>query len=154
MVTIDQSPMDEAHFRQRLQVLQQHLCPFNKAILSACVACTRADRVQIAEREIVVCDEAASHTRCRELHGQLRHNFGFAVGVSHDDVPLPHAQEMRIQCGGLRGLGVVLAANPEVKDVDTLLDHMLQSVGDTGEIDFSAVVRAAREHYHGRSRLG
>ena len=144
--------MDEAHFRQRLQALQHHLCPFHKAILSACVACTRADRVQIAEREIVMCGDAASHLRCQELHGHLRHNFGFAVGVLHDEVPLPHAQEMRIQCGGLRGLGAVLAADPEVKDVDALLDRILQGAGSLGDIDFSAVVHAAREHYQGRQR--
>ncbi len=142
--------MDETHFRQRLQALQRNLCPFYKAILSACVACTRADRVQIAEREIVVCGAAASHARCQELHGHLRHNFSFAVGTLHDEVPLPHAQEMRIQCGGLRGLGAVLAADPEVKDVDALLDHILRGTGSLGEIDFSAVVHAAHVHYRGR----
>lgn len=144
--------MDETHFRQRLQALQRNLCPFHKALLSTCVACTRADRVQIAEREIVVCGATASHARCRELHGHLRHNFGFAVGVLHDEVPLPHAQEMRIQCGGLRGLGAVLAADPEVNDVDALLDHILRGAGSLEEIDFSAVVHAARAHYRGRQR--
>lgn len=144
--------MDETIFRQKLQALQQRLCPFRKAILSACVACARSDRVQIAEREVVVCSAVASHARCQELHGHLRHNFGFAVGTLHDEVPLPHAQEMRIQCGGLRGLGAVLAADPEVKDVDALLDHILQGVGSLGDIDFSAVVHAAREHYQGRQR--
>jgi len=144
--------MDETIFRLRLQALQHSLCPFQQAILNACVACARSDRIQIAEREVVVCGEAASHARCRDLHGHLRHNFGFALGVLHDDVPLPHAQEMRIQCGGLRGLGAMLAADPEVKNVDALLDQILQDEGRLEDIDFSAVVHAAREHYQGRQR--
>lgn len=144
--------MDETIFRLRLQALQHRLCPFQQAILNACVACTRADRVQIAEREIVACNEVASHARCQDLHGHLRHNFGFALGELHDDVPLPHAQEMRIQCGGLRGLGAMLAAGPEVTNVDALLDQILRGVGSMDDIDFSAVVHAARELYQGRQR--
>ncbi|GAB1234737.1 hypothetical protein UT5_11310 [Ferrigenium sp. UT5] len=144
--------MDEAIFRQRLQTLQQRHCPFQKAILSACVACARSDRVQIAEREVVVCDAEPSHRRCEELHAHLRHNFGFAVGVLHDELPLPHAQEMRIQCGGLRGLAAVVAADPEVRDVDALLEQVLQRFQRLADIDFSIVVHISREIYQGRQR--
>lgn len=142
--------MDETIFRQKLQGMQQHPCPFQKAILNTCAACSRSVRVQIAEREVVACGEPASQLRCLELHRHLRHNFGFVVGNLHDEVPIPHGQEMRIQCGGLRGLGVVLAADPEIRDIDALLDRIAQTVASLDSIDFSAVIHAAREHYQGR----
>lgn len=142
--------MDEAQFRQRLQSLGQNHCPFHKAILSACVACTRADRIQIAEREVVVCTLPTSHARCTDLYEQLRHNFSFSLGVTQDGTILPHAQQMHIQCGGLRGLAATLTGNAAVNDVDGLLEQTVQYQSSTGPLDFSAIVHAAREHYQGR----
>ncbi len=142
--------MDETNFRLRLQALQPSLCPFQQAILSTCVACARSDRVLIAEREVALCNHPDSHLRCIEMHKLLHHNFNFALAITTENHPLPHAHEMRIQCGGLRGLSVLFSNDPGVGDVDALFQLIQERVPDFTRIDFSTVVRLAREHYQSR----
>lgn len=125
-------------------------CTFEKAVLARCVACNRSERIQIAEREVVTCQNAASLSRCTSLHDHLRHNFAFALGKTPDDTVLSHAQEMRIQCGGLKGLQQVLHDSCEVGDVDALLASILLEWGELAEIPYSEVVHAAAVCYKGR----
>ena len=76
----------------------------------------------------------------REL---LRHSFTFALGKSHIDGPLPHAQEMRIQCGGLKGLQFILDGNDEVHDISELLETAQRKYGELAELPFSKIVQGA-----------
>lgn len=142
--------MDEQAFRQRLHAIQENRCVFSKAVLSTCVACPRSGRMQIAEREWLVCEQRESQIRCAELYDLLRHNFGFALHIIHDDAPITHGQEMRIQCGGLKGLQQVLSGADTVDDVEGLLRQVLQHWGEWENIPYSEVVHAARECYKGR----
>lgn len=125
-------------------------CTFEKAVLAGCVECKRAERVQIAERESVACLNQASLSRCTSLHIHLRHSFAFALKNVHEDAALSHAQEMRVQCGGLLGLQNVLDGSAEVANVDALLDSVLQQWGELAAIPYSEVVHAAALCYKGR----
>jgi hypothetical protein len=142
--------MDEAAYRQKFGEVVERPCAFEKAVLAACVACERSDRIQIAEREAVTCRNASSHSRCQALHDLLRHAFSFALGTLHDDTALPHAQEMRVQCGGLKGLQQVLNGSAEVANVDGLLGQAVLQCGELAEIPYSEVVHAAAQCYKGR----
>ncbi|MEW5902835.1 MAG: hypothetical protein AB1722_00635 [Pseudomonadota bacterium] len=142
--------MDEAAFRQRLEATHPLLCPFAKALFAGCAGCALAGRLNLAEREIVVCREEAAQQHCRAMHDALRHNFGFAIREVHDDAAIPHAQEMRIQCGGLRGLSDVLCGDPAVADVAGLMRQLAGRWPDADDIPYAEVVRAARMLYKGR----
>lgn len=142
--------MDELAYKVRLSALLDRPCAFEKAILAACVACGRAERIQIAEREAVACQDAASQCRCTELRADLQHGFAFALGRVRDETPLPHAQEMRVQCGGLRGLQFVLNACDEVEDVNALLESAQQQFGELANLPYSEIVHAAAQRYKGR----
>ncbi|MFH0933783.1 MAG: hypothetical protein V1879_01115 [Pseudomonadota bacterium] len=141
--------MDETAYRQKFTEMVECPCAFEKALLARCVACDQVLRLQIAEREALGCRDAASQARCVELHGQLRRSFSFALGMPHDAV-LPHAQEMRVQCGGLMGLQQVLSGDPVVGNVDALLAQSLRQWGDMDEIPYSEVVHEAGLCYKGR----
>ena len=142
--------MDEIAFRQRLGGLSRLHCPFAQAILGSCAACSKAERVLIAEREVVTCLAPADHARCRALHGQLRRSFSFALGSPHAEAPLPHAQEMRVQCGGLKGLQQTLDGSTEVADIDRSLASAVAHWGAIENIPYSEVVHAATLAYKGR----
>ena len=142
--------MDETAFRQRLSDMIERPCTFGKAVLARCVACSRSDRIQIAEREVVTCQTAPSLSRCISLHEQLRHNFSFALRKTSEQTALSHAQEMRIQCGGLKGLHQVLHDDCEVADVDALLAAILMRWEDLADLPYSEVVHAAALCYKGR----
>lgn len=142
--------MDESAFRQSMASVIERPCSFEKAVLARCVSCARSERVQIAERELVSCQTLASLSRCNELHLHLRRAFAFALGKPDVTVPLPHAQEKRVQCGGLQGIQYVLNDRPEVENVDALLDDTLQQWGALADIPYSEVVHAAARNYKGR----
>lgn len=142
--------MDETAFRQKLSEMIERPCTFEKAILAGCVECRRVERVQIAERESVTCMNQASLSRCTSLHVHLRHGFAFALKNLHENAALSHAQEMRVQCGGLLGLQHVLNGCAEVENVDALLDSALQQWGELAAIPYSEVVHEAALRYKGR----
>ena len=141
--------MDEGAFREMLARVVAP-CPFERAILGGCAACARSEKMQIAERELVKCRNMASHSRCIELYAHLRRSFSFALGILRVDTPLPHAQEMRVQCGGLKGLQHTLNGNTEVGNVDELLENALHQWGEIEDIPYSDVVHAAATAYKGR----
>jgi hypothetical protein len=141
--------MDEGAFREMLSGVVAP-CPFERSILRGCAACTQSEKIQIAERELVKCRNLASHSRCSELYAHLRRSFSFALGILRVDTPLPHAQEMRVQCGGLKGLQHTLNGDTEVDDVDELLGRALRQWGEIEDIPYSDVVHAAATAYKGR----
>ena len=142
--------MDETAFRQRLAELRERSCPFAKSILTRCAACSNSMKRNIAEREIVTCASADAHVRCMALKDLLRHNFAFALGKLHVEEPLPHAQEMRIQCGGIKGLQVMINESDEVGDIDGLLEAAKRKFGELEDFPYSQIIRLAKEHYKGR----
>jgi hypothetical protein len=142
--------MDETAYRQALTTSIPRYCPFEKSVLTHCAACSRAVKHNIAEREVVACDKAQAHERCSALRDLLRRNFVFALGRLHIDAPMPHAQEMRMQCGGLKGLQVTLDGSEEVADVDALLERAIQRYGDLTNFPYSQIVQKANMYYKGR----
>jgi hypothetical protein len=142
--------MDETAYRQALSATITRSCPFEKSILSNCAACAKAEKHNIAEREIVVCNNTEALERCVALRDLLRHNFTFALGKPHIDGPLPHAQEMRMQCGGLKGLQYSLDQSDEVRDVSALVAMARQKFGDFADLPYSLIVQRANIVYKGR----
>lgn len=142
--------MDETAYRQALTTSIPRYCPFEKSVLTHCAACSRAEKHNIAEREIVACNDGEACGRCNALRDLLRQNFTFALGKLHIDGPLPHAKEMRMQCGGLKGLQYVLDGNEMVGDVAALLEMAQQRYGNLADLPFSQIVQRANDLYKGR----
>lgn len=142
--------MDETAFRQALTSSISRNCPFEKTILIRCAACSEARKHNIAEREAVSCNSALAHDRCQNLRDQLRRNFTFVIGKYHIDGPLPHAKEMRILCGGLKGIQFVLDGTDEVHDISILTELTQARFGDFADLPFSQIVQLANYFYKAR----
>lgn len=142
--------MDETAYRRMLTTSMPRCCPFEKSVLTHCAACSRAEKHNIAEREAVSCNSAIAHERCVALRDSLRHSFIFSLGKLRIDGPLPHAQEMRMQCGGIRGLQFALDGNDEVHDIATLLSMAQQNFGKITDFPYSQIVQLANSHYKAR----
>jgi len=139
--------MDETAYRQALTSVIPRHCPFEKSILTHCASCSKAEKRNIAEREVVSCNSSIAHERCIQLRDLLRQNFTFALGKLHIDGPLPHAQEMRIQCGGLRSLQFTLDGDEEVHDISELLVMAQKKYGELAELPYSKIVQRANSHF-------
>jgi len=142
--------VDEAAYRRTLSASIYLPCPFEKSIVTHCVECALAGKHNVAEREVVSCDSNTAHARCISLLGLLRENFTFAFGTAHINGPLPHGREMRMQCGGLRGLNHSLDGGSEVTNVAALLDSAEEKFGSVAELPYANLVRYAMSDYKAR----
>jgi hypothetical protein len=139
--------MDEAAYRQALSTSIQSSCPFEKSVLTHCAACSQAAKRNIAEREVVTCTNTEALENCTVLRDMLRQNFTFALGKTLIEGPLPHAQEMRMQCGGLRGLQYTLDGSDEIGDVSALLLMARHQFGELADWPYAEIVRLSNTYY-------
>lgn len=95
--------VDEDAYKLAREELNPLACAFEKALLSRCCNCELASRKNIAEREMVACSSAVSRQNCQTLRELLHANARFTLKLTQGG-PLPHAKELKVQCGGLIGL--------------------------------------------------
>lgn len=147
--------MDENAYRQAYRAANPVACPFGKAILTSHFGCEKSARVLIAERVAVSCKEEAARDRCAALHDALRHKALFTLKITHVDDEIPHAKEMKVQCGGLLGLQLVLypemAGNAGVANIYGLVEQVMRQFGDMESLPYGDIVKSIAT-YEGRRR--
>jgi hypothetical protein len=57
----------------------EHSCPFERALLSRCVGCSRSRKLNLAEREAIACGDAAVREHCLTFYQALHENAQFAL---------------------------------------------------------------------------
>jgi hypothetical protein len=137
--------MDEQAFKKTYDGLNPLACPFEKAILICRAECRQAKRISIAERLAVGCLSREAQADCAALLELLRPRAVFALKLTHLGGALPHAKEVRIQCGGLLGLqGAVSPDVPQgtpVANIHALVQEAKRLFGGLPDLPFSQVVR-------------
>jgi hypothetical protein len=145
------SGYNEDAYRQARETAIDLPCPFERALLSRCVACFKARKLLLAEREAIACSEREANDRCRTFHEALHHNARFALHMDPHQ-PWPFGKEIRAQCGGVLGLKAVLAQGKEVEaDVAQLVTLGIDTFIDVEQFPYSEIMRAV-VHYEPRKR--
>jgi hypothetical protein len=137
--------MEESEFRKTYQELRELPCAFEKAVLNRWCDCSRLERFNLGEREGVTCGAWTAQQNCATLLGLLRQHARFALRARALPGPLPHARELKLQAGGLRGLQGLLAPHTEaqqVRDVSALVSALQTRYGSLDQVPFDAVVRS------------
>ena len=128
-------------------------CPFEKAILSRCADCDKSHKFNLADREAIACEAPVARENCLTLHGLLHQNAVFTLKLMHPGEPLPHAKELKIQCGGLLGTQQLFA--PEVSVVENihgLIGEIQQRFGSMQDVPYLDVVKAISAYEARRRR--
>lgn len=129
----------------------EHSCPFERALLSRCVACGRSRKLNLAEREAIACGDAAVREHCLTFYRALHDNAQFALKIN-PDAPWPFGKEIRAQCGGVRGLAAALGSvSDETTDIATLVLQAQAQFGASSAFPYSEIMRAV-VHYEPRKR--
>lgn len=126
-------------------------CVFEQALLAGCAACALAARHTVGERETVACAQPLARAACGTLHGLLRENSAFALGVADARGRLSHAQVLKVQCGGLEGLRRALDPEAAGADVQSLIRIGIARHGGLDALPFSVVVQGVAA-WRGRRR--
>lgn len=136
--------MDEDAFRAARAELSPVPCMFEKALLSRCADCSQAQRRNIAEREAVACRSIIAQTQCGELRALLRANSAFSLKMIAD-APIPHAKDIKVQCGGLLGLQTQLgveAGYPPIANVYALVVAAAKRYGSFEQLPYGEIVQS------------
>jgi len=96
--------MDEKEYQAAYRDRNPRPCVFEKALLSRCVGCSQARKIHIAVREAAGCGTESAQADCTLFKELLKRNARFVLQLHDLDLPLPHAKDLRMQCGGLEGL--------------------------------------------------
>jgi len=137
--------INESAFRDARKSVNPLPCAFEKALLARCCQCSLAQHVNIAEREAAGCTDAAQLGTCLALRGHMQQSAVFALKLAHSSEPLTHAKQMKLQCGGLRGLQKVLSADAEVEavqDVSALTRLALERYSSLEKLPYSEIMQA------------
>jgi len=147
--------VDENAYRQAYRAANPVACPFSKAILTSHFSCEKSARVLIAERISVSCKEVTARDRCAALLDALRHKALFTLKITHVDDEIPHAKEMKVQCGGLLGLQLALypemTSNTGVGNIYALVEQVMRQFEDIESLPYGEVVKSVAT-YEGRRR--
>jgi len=137
--------MEENEYRETYQDINTLPCVFERAILVRCAACEQAKRLYLAEREAVACRSLDAHIDCSTLQDLMHQNARFVLHQSHIDGPLPHAQEIKIQCGGIAGLADLLQQRradeaPDTDNIHALVNQARGKYSSLPQLPFQAIV--------------
>jgi hypothetical protein len=137
---------DENAYRQTYTDINPLQCVFERGMLRRCLGCSHCIRRNIAEREAVGCRDKAAHDMCGCFKEQLKHAAAFALKLTHPDDPLPHAKELKLQCGGLVGLECVLvdAELDAVSDVAGVLNAAVTKYGSLEGLPYNDLIQSIR----------
>jgi hypothetical protein len=145
------SEYNEDAYREARKSVNPTPCAFEKGVLARCIACRKAETHLLAEREAVNCSDADALARCISLKLLLRNQSAFALHITSISAPLPHAKELKIQCGGLKGLQKIVDGLDEVTDAVALIDAALSRYGVLEALPFSEIVQGV-VHFAARRR--
>jgi hypothetical protein len=137
--------MEEDEFRDVYDRLRELPCAFEKAVLGRQCDCSQLERFNLGEREGVACGAWTAQQNCVTLLRLLRQNARFSLGATQLPGPLPHAGELKVQAGGLRGLQALAAPDApadRVPDVHALVSALRARYGSLEQVPFERVVRA------------
>ena len=153
----------------------EHSCPFERALLSRCVACGRSRKLNLAEREAIACGDPGVREHCQRFYQALHENAQFALKINRMEnrpspqpspsggeganvtpkpinAPWPFGKEIRAQCGGVRGLADAMAgAADETTDIAATVLQGNERFGGSAEFPYSEIMRAV-VHYEPRKR--
>lgn len=128
-------------------------CPFEKAIISTRFGCELAEKYCRAEKEGVLCRDLLAQTNCHTLVELFRANAQFALKLTDPTKPVAHGKEMKLRCGGLIGLQMLLHPETDthgVTNIHSLVQEAIDHHGTLRRIPYSEVVKSIAAYKHRR----
>jgi len=148
--------MDENEYRDIYKAYNTVPCPFEKALLTRCCSCENLHKINIAEREAASCTDPGAQINCVTLLDLLHENARFALHLTHMAGNLPHGKEIKVQCGGIRGIQMALPESEPAREglanIHRVVSAAMAEFGHLGKLPFSSIVQSITSH-KGRRRL-
>jgi hypothetical protein len=115
-------------------------CVFAKALHARSTACALSARQSEGELMHVVCTEPAARQRCATFASLLHERSRFALRLPAPGTVLLHVQALRLQCGGLDALRVLVGEGPP--DVNRDVERAVARYDDLAQLPWNVIVGA------------
>lgn len=140
--------MDEKHYKETYSNINPNRCVFEKAINSRVCNCIKSQRFNLADREGVACTSKSSLFRCGQVFAYLHDNARFTL-QRIDVQMLGHAQEIKIQNGGLLGLQKQLIDEEveKVEDIDAVITEAEKKYIRVEDFPYSSIVQVISAYH-------
>lgn len=116
-------------------------CPFAAPLTKGLVRCRHAEEVVRRGGSEFDCRSEAHHGLCTGLFERLKAQALPAFGVEDDLTTMPHSVLVKVQSGGLLGLGRLMGgvADQPIEDVAALVDAALGRFGGLEDIPVAEI---------------
>lgn len=147
--------MDEIEYKEVYNSVNAQRCVFEKASLTRMYQCENHVKINIGEREAAGCADENARQQCQALLQNLRRNAAFSLKLTSisGKSALPHAKELKVQCGGLNGLQL-LTDNTAGMGISNIHGTVIQAINEFGSIDslpYERIVQSISQ-FQGRRR--
>ncbi|HEC29010.1 MAG TPA: hypothetical protein ENI65_05435 [Gammaproteobacteria bacterium] len=147
--------MDESEYREIYHSVNNLRCCFEKAILTHRFSCKNLVKIMIADREGVGCSDQPAQEACHHLLDLIRKNATFVLKTSPSGGQLPHAKEIRVQCGGMIGIYHALKPDMEipagVEDIFGLIQEAGASYNGVDNLPYNDIIKTLSQ-FEGRKK--
>jgi len=121
-------------------------CPFERAVQTVHFSCAQSQRTFIGEKENIICTNLNARTSCIELVKLLKKNARFALKLSKHTSVLTHGQEMKLKCGGIKGIQALLNKPASAHDIYSLIEDVISEYGALTKLPFPEIMRVVSEY--------
>lgn len=125
----------------------QRRCCFSDALNARAAGCSKAVKATRRYRRAVYCANIQAHGTCVDWMDQMRKAARFSLGARRTPSALPRRAAVKLQCGGLLGMGDLIEKQPvkRVQDVSGLLRRALARYGSFDRVPLQTVVQRIHE---------
>lgn len=123
-------------------------CCFSDAVGSRVAGCTKAVRTTRQYRRTVECSSSRAHGVCAAWLDHVRQASNFTLGTRQSPSALPRRDAVKLQGGGLLGMGDVIEEHQRagrIQDVSDLLQRALARYGSFDEVPMQPVIQRIHE---------
>lgn len=146
--------MEESEFKTTYSEIVRIRCAFEKALTNNKARCSKSRHFWLADREGYACVSKQSSRKCAELLEKLRENSRFILKLQYTDGKLPHNMEIRVQAGGLAGIGLLSGAaqGGMIDDIHDLVERAEAEYGRLDKLPYSRIVQSISRYQGRKSR--
>lgn len=148
--------MDEEEYKDVYHSVNSRRCVFEKASLTRRYQCENHVKINIGEREAAGCSNGSAQEQCKEFLRELRRNSAFVLKMTSisGNSALPHAKELKVQCGGLNGLYKAVyneEVSANITNIHGLLDMAMNEYQTIDKLPWQVIIPSVTE-FTGRKR--
>ncbi len=143
--------MDEDKYRETYRNVNPLQCPFEKTLNSRRCVCSKMERIHLADRECVGCQDKTAWQHCHAFLKLLRSNARFALKITDLEAPLPHGKEIKVQTGSIIGMQELFQLPGNKPDIYRLLQAALDEYQQFENLPLDKLMPAI-VHFKARQR--